>query len=331
VDFSFLNERLKASVDYFRENRKDILLSDGTAPAMIGFAVPLANLGEVKSSGWELSFRWDDRVGNDFRYYLGVNLSNNQNEIIERKESPKNYDWLYQKGHRIGARSLYKFWRFYDEETPALYEKTFGTPFPSHGSIMLRPGDAVFVDLNGDGVIDTEDASYDYGYTDDPQHLAGINMGFSWKNFDVSLQWTSAWGVSRLLSDVFARPFVSNDSQTQGGLLKYHLENTWTEDNPSQSAKYPRPTWNNSGNNYRTSTLFEVNSNYLRLKSLQVAYNFKFPFMNKIKLNACQLAFSGYNLITLSDYIWGDPESRASNAPTYPLQRSYSLSLKLGF
>ena len=332
IDFSFLNERLKTSVDYFRERRKDILLVDATAPAIIGFAVPYANLGEVKSWGWELSARWDDRIGKDFRYYVGVNISNNENEIIERKESPKNYDYLYQKGHRIGARQLYKFWRFYDEGTPELYEKTFGTPFPDHKT-DLRPGDAVFVDLNGDGVIDSEDASYDYGYTDDPKYIAGINMGFSWKNFDVSLQWTGAWGVSRLLSDVFARPFVSNDSQTQGGLLQYHLDNTWTEDNPSQGAKYPRPTFAGASatNNYRGSTLFETDADYLRLKSIQIAYNFKLPIMQKLKLNSCQLALSGYNLITFSSYKWGDPESRASNAPTYPLQRSYSLSLKLGF
>lgn len=330
VDFSFLNERLKTSVDYFRERRVDILLSDATAPGIIGFAVPYANLGEVKSWGWELSLRWDDRLSDKFRYYAGVNLSNNENEIVEKKESPKNYDYLYQKGHRIDARSLYKFWRFYDEETPALYEKTFGTPFPDH-STELRPGDAVFVDLNGDGKIDTEDASYDYGYTDDPKYIVGVNFGFSWKKFDVSTQWTGAWGVSRLLSDVFARPFVSNDSQTQGGLLKYHLDNTWTEDNPSQNAKYPRPTWSNAGNNYRASTLFETKANYLRLKSIQIAYNFDFPFMRKISLTNCQLAFSGYNLFTFTDFKWGDPESRASNAPTYPLQRTYALSLKLGF
>ncbi|MDR0575862.1 MAG: TonB-dependent receptor [Tannerella sp.] len=330
ADLSILNERLKASVDYFREERTDILLSDATAPAIIGFSVPQANLGEVKSWGWELSLRWDDRIGKNFRYYFGINLSNNQNEIIEKKETPQNYDWLYQKGHRIGARSLYKFWRFYDESTPELYEKTFGIALPDHG-VALRPGDAVFVDLNGDGVINTEDASYDYGYTDDPQYLAGVNMGFSWKNFDVSLQWTGAWEVSRQISDVFARPFVSNDSQTQGGLLKYHVYNTWTEDNPSQAAKYPRPTWTHATNNYRGSTLFEADASYLRLKSLQIAYNFNFPFMKKIKLNACQLALSGYNLLTFTDYMWGDPESRASNAPTYPLQKTYSLSLKLGF
>ena len=53
--------------------------------------------------------------------------------------------------------------------------------------------------------------------------------------------------------------------------------------------------------------------------------------MKKLGLTTCQLAFSGYNLLTFSPYLWGDPEATASNAPTYPLTKTYTLSLKLGF
>ncbi len=330
VDFSILDERLSTSLDYFTENRTDILLRDATAPNLLGFTVPYANLGKVKSWGWEASLRWNDRIGSDFRYNLILNLSNNQNEIIERKETPQNYDWLYQKGHRIGANKLYEFWRFYDEETPALYEQTFGTPFPDH-QIELKPGDAVFKDLNGDGKIDSEDMSYANGYTDDPQYMAGIIGGFNWKKVSFSMQWTGAWDVSRVLSDVFMKPFTSNSSQSEGGLLAYHVSNTWTEENPSQNAKYPRATWDAAANNYRGSTLFEVKSNYLRLKSIELAYDLSLPFMERINLNSCIVSLSGYNLFTFTNFMWGDPESRASNAPTYPLQKSYSVSLKLGF
>ena len=104
-----------------------------------------------------------------------------------------------------------------------------------------------------------------------------------------------------------------------------------TPDNPSQSAKYPRPTWENATNNYASSTLYEKDSKYLRLKTLQLAYNFNFPWMKKLKMSTCQLALSGYNLLTFTPYLWGDPETRASNAPSYPLARTYTLSLKLGF
>jgi len=330
VDFSILDERLSTSLDYFKESRTDILLRDATAPNLIGFTTPYSNLGEVKSWGWEASLRWNDRVGSDFRYNVTLNLSKNENEIIEKKEVPQNYDWLYQKGHRIGANQLYEFWRFYDEDTPALYKETFGTEFPDHG-IELKPGDAVFKDLNGDGMINSEDMSYANGYTDDPKYLLGLIGGFNYKNFSFSMQWTGAWDVSRVLSDVFMKPFTSNSSQSQGGLLSYHVYNTWTEDNPSQDAKYPRATWTAAANNYRGSTLFEVKSNYLRLKSIELAYDLSLPFMERINLNSCIVSLSGYNLLTFTDFMWGDPESRASNAPTYPLQKSYSLSLKLGF
>lgn len=121
------------------------------------------------------------------------------------------------------------------------------------------------------------------------------------------------------------------DSDRVQAVLAYHLDNTWTEENPSQSAKYPRATFDNRDNNYATSTLYEQDSKYLRLKTLQVAYNFNLPVMKKLGLNTFQLAFSGYNLWTLTPYLWGDPETRASNAPSYPLSKTYTLSLKLGF
>jgi hypothetical protein len=113
--------------------------------------------------------------------------------------------------------------------------------------------------------------------------------------------------------------------------LKYHIDYSWTVENPSQSAEYPRLTYENAIQNYASSTLYEKDSKYLRLKTLQIAYDFKFPFMKKLGLNQLQLALSGYNLLTFSPYIWGDPEARASSSPSYPLQRTYTASLKLGF
>lgn len=133
---------------------------------VLGFVTPMANMGSVDSWGWELSLKWNDRIGDNFRYYVGLNLSNNENKVIEKKEAPLNNDFQYEKGHRIGARKLYQFWRYYDEGTPALYEKTFGTPFPDHG-VNLQPGDCVYVDLDKNGVIDANDMTRELGFTDD--------------------------------------------------------------------------------------------------------------------------------------------------------------------
>lgn len=330
IDVNFFDDKLSMTGEYYREHRTNILLQNGRAPGILGFAMPWANLGIVDSWGWELSLKWNDRIGDNCRYWAGVNLSYNQNEIIENMSAPQLYDYQYQNGHRIGARKQYVFWRYYDEGTPALYEQTFHRPYPDQ-KVVMRDGDAVFMDLNGDRIIDNNDMSYDYGYTDDPEYMIGVNLGFTYKNWEVSTQWTGAWNVTRMVSDVFRRPFRSASENEYGGLLSYHLDNTWTVDNPSQSAKYPRASFVNGEHNYADATLYEQDSKYLRLKTLQVAYNFKLPFMKKLGMNTMQLAFSGYNLWTLTPYLWGDPEARASSAPAYPLSKTYTLSLKVGF
>lgn len=332
-DLNLFDNRLRTVFDYYKEHRTNILLRDGTAPSIIGFDVPYTNQGEVDSWGWELSLKWQDEIGKDFRYWVGVNLSYNQNEIKEMKEAPLNNEYQYQKGHRIGSRSQYLFWKYYYNGAEADYEREFGQPFPQQiiANENLKPGDAIYVDLDGNGVINENDMSRDYGYTDDPEYIAGLNLGFKWKDLSVNMQFTGAWNVSRYLSDVFMRPFHGRTTEVQGGLLKYHLDHTWTVDNPSQDAEYPRVTNLNGTQNYATSTLYEKDAKYLRLKTLEVSYDFHFPFMRSIGLNQFQLALSGYNLFTISPYIWGDPETRASASPSYPLQRTYTVSLKLGF
>lgn len=185
------------------------------------------------------------------------------------KEAPLNNEYQYQKGHRIGSRSQYLFWKYYYNGAEADYEREFGQPFPQQiiANENLKPGDAIYVDLDGNGVINENDMSRDYGYTDDPEYIAGLNLGFKWKDLSVNMQFTGAWNVSRYLSDVFMRPFHGRTTEVQGGLLKYHLDHTWTVDNPSQDAEYPRVTNLNGTQNYATSTLYEKDAKYLRLKT----------------------------------------------------------------
>ena len=331
VDINFFDDRLRTTFDYYKEHRTGILLQDMTAPSYIGFKVPYANLGIVDSWGYEVSLKWNDQANDNFRYWAGVNLSYNQNEIIEKKEAPLNNDYQYEKGHRLGSRLMYKFFRFYDEETPRLYEETYGKPFPEQ-RVELQNGDAVFVDLDGDGKITDSDMTRELGFTDDPEYLMGLNAGFSWKDLEFNMQWTGAWNVSRMISDVFRTPFLSRTSLSNGGLLAYHLDNTWNPSNPGQDYEYPRATWNNGqNNNYLDCALYEKDAKYLRLKTIQIAYNFHFPFLKKLGISRMQTALSGYNLLTFTPYIWGDPETRASASPSYPLQKTYTFSLKLNF
>ena len=330
-DMNFFDDRLRTVFDYYREHRTDILAQDWTIPGFLGFNPPYTNFGIVDSQGWELSVNWQDKIGSDFRYSVKVNLSHNQNEIIEDRQAPQQNDYMYTAHHRIGSRLQYKFWKYYYEGAEADYEKEFGSPFPTQLVTKLYPGDPVFVDLDKNGEIDANDQSRDYGYTDDPQYIAGLNLALYYKNISFSAQFTGAWAVSRVLGDVFRRPFQNRSTVLDGGLLQYHLDNTWTVANPDANAEYPRATWENANQNYAGSTLFEKDAKYLRLKTIQIAYDFHFPFMKKLGMNQLQLALSGYNLFTITPYKFGDPEARASSTPSYPLQRTYTASLKIGF
>ena len=332
-DLYFFGDRFKTTFDYYREHRTDILVRDETVPSTIGFTMPYTNAGETKSWGWELSLGYNDKIGKDFRFWGKLNLSYNQNEIVEMKEEPKKNEYMMARGHRIGARSMYKFWKYYEgEQTKVEYEKTFGQPFPAQLKDYLMPGDCVYIDLDGDGKIDPNDKTRDNGYTDDPEYMAGLTLGFNYKRLTFNMQLTGAWNVSRYITDVFRQPFYCSSNTTQGGLLSYHVNNTWTPGSyESQNALYPRATWDNAEQNYAESDLWEKDAKYLRLKTVSLSYDFINPAFKKIGMHKCEVTLSGYNLLTFTPYKWGDPETRASNAPSYPLQRTYTISLNVGF
>ncbi|MCM1449064.1 MAG: TonB-dependent receptor [Clostridiales bacterium] len=331
VDAQFLNNRLKTSFDYYREHRTNILLQNFRASGLLGYDVPFTNDGIVDSWGWELSIGWNDQINKDFSYFARLNLSFNDNKIIRDGQAPQSYEYMETAGKRIGSRSQLKFWRYYDENSVADYEKEFGSPFPQQlkPNDKLNYGDPIYVDLNKDGKIDGNDYSREFGKTDDPRYIAGLVLGFTYKGFSFSTQFTGAFEVTRSLSGAFQTPFWNAGGDNKGGLLKIHLDNSWSEDN--RNATYPRPTFSYKDHTYAGSTLWEKDASYIRCKSMQLAYNFNMPWMKKLGLTMFQVSVSGYNLFTFSKYDWGDPENRASSSPTYPLTRTVTGGIKVAF
>lgn len=331
VEANFLNNRLKASFDYYREHRKDILLQNNNTALIIGYKPPMTNYGIVDSWGWELSAGWYDSFGRDFTYSVRFNLSHNDNVIVRDGQAPQSYDYMKTAGHRIGSRSQLRFWRFYDDNAAADYEKEFGAPLPAQlkENDKLNPGDPIYVDLNRDGKIDGNDYSLELGKTDDPRFIAGLLLGLSWKGLSLHAQFTGAWEVTRSISGAFRTPFWNATEDDRGGLLLSHYSDSWNETN--SDATYPRPTIAYKTHTYAESTLWEKDASYVRCKSLQLAYDFDMPWMKKLRMNQLRLSFSAYNLFTITGYKWGDPENRASKSPDYPLTRTYTAGLTIGF
>lgn len=326
VDINFLNDRLQTTFDYFYEQRKDIMIVNYAAPGLLGFTPPYDNRGRVDSWGYEISAKWNDKIGKNVRYWVEANWNYNQNKIIEQMEAPQSYAYMMNKGHRIGSRYIRKFWGFYDDTAEARYKAQFGTGLPNQ-SITLKPGDVIYEDLNHDGKIDDNDNSEELGHTDYPVYTFGANIGFTWKNLTINTQWSAAWDVSRLLDGQFRQPLGDTG---QKGLLLYQYENYWTPER-GDKARYPRPSSLSSSNNYAASTLYEENSAYVRLKTMQIAYNLNLPFMKKLDMSYLTISLEGYNLFVISGFKWGDPEGDTSSYPGYPLTRSFTLSLKVGF
>lgn len=331
VEANFFNNQLKASFDYYRDNRKNILLQNMNVASILGYAVPYTNYGEVKSWGWELSVGWSQFIRNDFSYNIRFNLSYNDNIIVRDGQARQQEEYMKTAGHRIGSRYQYLFWGYYDETADARYQEEYGKPIPEQikANDKLNYGDPIYVDLNGDDKIDGNDMSYDFGKTDDPRFIAGLTLGLQWKGLTFNAQFTGAWDVTRSLEGAFREPFWNAGGDHQGGLLIYHLNDSWKEDN--RDAEYPRATAAYTDHTYAGSTLWEKDASYVRLKSAQLAYDFNMPWQKKLGLTQLRLSLSAYNLFTISKYKWGDPENRASRSPSYPLTRTYTVGLTVGF
>lgn len=325
VDFAFLHDRLKLSVDVFKEHRKDILLKSETVPGIVGISLPVINLGVIDNHGYEFSMKWNDNVGNDFRYWANGNFSFARNKIIEKGEVTPNEDYMWQTGRPLGSNIIRKFWGFYDDTANERYKAQYGQDIAEHAG-GLEPGDVVYVDLNKDGVIDSDDVTK-AGYTDIPEYVVGLQLGFEWKNFDFSTQWTGAFNASRLLQETFREPLGDTNGK---GLLLYQYEQRWTPETAS-TAKLPRATLAHKTNNYQSSDLFLVNSNYVRLKNVEIGYKMNFSFLKRAGVDNCRVYVNGYNLLTFTKFKFGDPESTTSSRPQYPLTRVFNLGLKVGF
>ncbi|WP_291533938.1 TonB-dependent receptor [Bacteroides sp.] len=325
IDIYFLDSRLKLNFDYFYDHREDILITRNNMPGFLGMTLPAVNYGVVDNKGFEVSVGWNDKIGDNFKYWVNANLSHAKNKIVEMDEVKRNEEYLYRTGLPVGQPFAYKFWGFYDETANERYKQQYGTDIAAHASV-LQPGDCVYVDLNKDGAID-EDDQQPFGYTNNPQYTGGVTLGFSWKNFDFSMMWNYAWNTSRVLGETFRQPLGGTNTHA---ILLEHYENRWTPENAA-NAKYPRASFASVKSNYANSDIWIADASYIRLKNIEISYRFDFPFIKKIGINQLRLFANGYNLLTFDKLKISDPESLTGNRPEYPLMRVFNLGLKVGF
>ena len=326
VDAAFINDRLTVNFDIFWEDRKDILVSNGSLlPAVTSLPVSYVNEGRVKNHGYELTLKWADQIG-DFRYSISPSIAFARNKVIDMLEVPPMYDYLSRTGLPVGQPFGYELFEFYQPGTEERYFDKYGVEMPDQ-NVELKYGDAVYVDLNDDGIVDQNDQK-PLGYTETPEITWSVNANVNWKGFDFSMLWIGANNTSRTLNGYFRDQFGSTNTSA---LVKWVADNSWTEDNPN--AILPRISFNNRVHNNRDSRAWMINSKYVRLKNIELGYTINKPKWLPL-LNYVRFYVSGQNLITIADFKGNDPEAPGTGLDLgmrYPMTRVYNFGMQVNF
>lgn len=318
VDAELLGH-VKLSADVFMDRRSDILTLDNNVPGYLGKQYSFSNIGKMTSKGFEIAGSVFGNAG-DFRYEVNGAVSYSRNIIDYMSEvAPANY-FNAVTGRPYGtiiglmADGFYDITDFDDAGNlnPDLPQSAFGA---------VQPGDVKYRDLDRNGIVDQNDVTA-VGGSIYPEWTYNFGFRFSWKNFDLSALFQGVAGCSVNLLDNWNQTvaFVDNGNAypiARGAWAYYPTEGIDTR----KTATYPRLTTQSSENNYQTSSLWVKKGDFLKLRNLELGYNFK----------NVRIYVNGQNLFTVSSLLkdYGlDPESCYGY---YPTVRTYTFGLIMNF
>ena len=346
VDMAFFNNRLAFTAEAYIRDTKD-MLTDGIAlPSVYGASSPKMNTADLRTSGYELSLSWKDMfmlAGRPFQYNVGFNFSD-YTTVITKYDNPEySFAMDYYEGMRVGDIWGYRTGGLFASDAEAAAYDVDQSSVNGGQKDGPLGGDLKFLDLDGDKIISIGANSVkDPGDREiignsEPRFNYGINLGFSWCNFDVSI---FIQGIGRMdwyppsncmaFWGPYARPYASlipKDFHTM----------YWTEDNPD--AYYPRPRGYIALGDNRALTVandrYLQNIGYCRLKNVTIGYSLPQKWMKKIKADGIRIYFTGENLAYLSglksDYI--DPELAMTGGElrVYPWQKTFIFGIDINF
>jgi TonB-linked SusC/RagA family outer membrane protein len=321
-DIGLLNNDLRLSIDLFSNHTKNILVNL-PVPGLFGNGAPIQNAGKVKTRGWEISLNYDFKTG-DLMHYLAGNISDSYNKVTDTKGSEiimgGDVNTIIKEGYPLNSYYAFKADGFFQNEE----ECKAG---PHLDGITPKPGDIRYVDKNGDGVIKADDDRYVVG-NDFPRYTFAFSYGFQYKGFYGSMQWQGVGKRKRWMRGESVEAFHNNN---EGPVLDFHVDR-WTPTHPD--AFYPRLTMGSeSANNAAKSDFWIFNASYLRLKNVQIGYQFPAKWINKISLKELRVYISGQNLLTFDHMKGGwDPEYNADGSGrAYPVAKVYSFGVNIKF
>ncbi len=343
LDFTFLDNRLSGSFDYFIKTNNGMFISV-EYPQVLGATAPKVNDGKFRAKGWEFALNWKDRIG-EVKYNVGFNvadvwsevmkLTNNENVPNVGKNSnrligkPRNAIYVYQTDGLFQTQ----------EEVDAYYEMYYWNADhsgPKEGNILpapgkqttntLRPGARKYVDINGDGKITRDDIYYAGDAA--PRLSFGIKAGLEWKGIDISAFFQGIGKQKVLRGGYFYAPWVVNYVRQNSTFYG----KTWSPENPN--AEYAVASRDAAFNrwNYQNTDVSVQDNKYIRLKSLVIGYTLPQAWLAKAGLNKVRVYFSGDDLWEWTKVKDGyDPEYGEASNNTFPFSRQLTFGLDLTF
>lgn len=321
LDASFLGNRLTTTFDWFRRKTLGALSKSKTLPALIAVNEPIANVADLKTTGWELQVGWRDSFDNGLRYSIIANVADSKT-VVTKYDNPNNVFSDYYVGQTLG-----EIWGFKTSGIFQSDEEASGSPDQSNllGKEM-KAGDLKYEDVDGSG-----DISFGSKTLDDhgdmvilgnkrPRYTYSLNMSLEHKGFDFNLMLQGV-GSRSIVND--HEYVIYNSTWTIPWDISYDY---WSEDN--RNAHLPRI---NPDMNYSDVGAFDRivwNTSYLRVKNLSFGYTIPPRFTKRADISSLRIFFSGDNLLTFKKCVkYFDPEMSSQNG--IPLMRSFSFGINI--
>ncbi len=366
VDIGFLNNRVTFSADFFSRETKQ-LLTNLTLPSHTGFSSFRTNLGNLRNSGYEFDINASVLQRTDLTVDLGFNASFVRNKIIKlpfngneknRQGGSQVFDpvsqkviWVggLQEGETIGNMYAYRQERIlrdwedvnqsvanrYDEVAQLYGPAAYAALENKTGKYPIEPGDVLWADLDGNGIINTLDRVYTGNIY--PDWTGGFNVSVSYKKFSLYTRMDYALGHT-IYNDKLARSL----GQYVGAVNNYDLvKKQWSPDNPD--GEYPQMYWGDSPKrNYQRSGLhfetqddhnskFYEKGDYLSLRELTLSYTLPGNLLSRIGVSSLRLNLTGQNLAYFTRYTGNAPELGGLDNGRFPMPRTFVLGLLISF
>ncbi len=314
----FFKNSLSLNIDLFDETRKDILTQRNSGLTSLGQGYPALNVGEVYNKGYEVEVDYNKQKG-ELTYGLNAQLSFARNKINSRDEPIGQPVYQKQEGKRVGQFFGYVTNGFYtsQQDIDSYVRNELGTPIP---------GDLKYVDINGDGRINSDDRTA-IGYSRVPEYIFSVSPRVSYKGFSLSLMFQ---GVANVSSDVILT------EQNNGQQMYEFMLNRWT---PQTAATATWPALHSRGNtfiSYQLNDFILQDASYIKLRNAEVSYNLPKRWLEPLKISSMRVFVTGQNLATWTKFkMYLDPENiNTSNTDfskqsIYPTSRIYNLGVNI--